>query len=85
MSTNRCATAVKEVNHLLDVGFILEACFQSWVANVCLVKNSNGKWRMCVDNTYLNKACPKDVFPLPCIKQLLDSTIDFELLSFMDA
>ena len=50
-----------------------------------MVKKSNGKWRMCVDFTDLNKACPKDSFPLPRIDQLVDSTTRHKLLSFMDA
>ena len=50
-----------------------------------MVKKANGKWRMCVDFTDLNKACPKDSYPLPCINQLVDSTVGHRLLSFMDA
>ena len=50
-----------------------------------MVRKANGKWRMCVDFTDLNKACPKDNYPLPCIDQLVDSTAGHRLLSFMDA
>ena len=50
-----------------------------------MVKKANGKWRMCVDFTDLNKACPKDSYPLPHINQLVDSTAGHKLLSFMDA
>ena len=50
-----------------------------------MVKKSNGKWRMCVDFINLNKACPKDSFPLLMINQLVDSTVGHKLLSFMDA
>ena len=50
-----------------------------------MVKKSNDKWRMCVDFTDLNKACPKDSFPLPRIDQLVDSTDRHKLLSFMDS
>uniref|UniRef100_A0A2N9EEI4 Uncharacterized protein n=1 Tax=Fagus sylvatica TaxID=28930 RepID=A0A2N9EEI4_FAGSY len=50
-----------------------------------MVKKSTGKWRMCVDFTDLNKACPKDSFPLPRIDQLVDSTAGHKLLTFMDA
>ena len=49
-----------------------------------LVKKSSGKWRVCTDFTDLNKACPKDSFPLPRIDQLVDATAGHELLSFMD-
>ena len=50
-----------------------------------MVKKANGKWRMCVDFTDLNKACPKDSYPLPWINTLVDSTARNQLLSFMDA
>ena len=49
------------------------------------MKKANGKWRMCVDFTDLNRACPKDSFPLPRIDQLVDFTTGHKLLTFMDA
>lgn len=74
-----------EVQKLLEAGFIREVDYPDWLANVVLVKKANGKWRMCVHFTDLNKACPKDCFPLPRIDQLVDSTAGHEVLSFMDA
>ena len=50
-----------------------------------MVKKSNGKLRMCVDFTNLNRARPKDSYPLPRIDTLVDSTARHELLSFIDA
>ena len=50
-----------------------------------MVKKASEKWRMCVDFTELNKACPKDSYPLPRIDVLVDSTARYQLLSFMDA
>ena len=50
-----------------------------------MVKKSNGKLRMCVDYTDLNKACPKDSYPLPSIDGLVDSASKFQFLSFLDA
>ena len=50
-----------------------------------MVKKANGKWRMCVNFTNLNKAYPKDSYPLPRINQLVDSIAGHRLLSFMDA
>ena len=40
---------------------------------------------MCINFTDLNKACPKDSFPLPRIDQLVDSTAELKLLTFIDA
>ena len=50
-----------------------------------MVKKANGKWRMCVDFTDLNKAYPKDSYPLPWIDTLVNSTARHQLVSFMDA
>ena len=74
-----------DVNKLLSAGFIREVYYPDWLANIILVKKANGKWRMCVDFTELNKACQKDSFPLPRIDQLVDSTAGHKLLMFMDA
>ena len=59
--------------------------YPDWLANVIMVKKANGKWRMSVDFTDLNKAYPKDSYPLPRIDTLVDSTARHQLLSFMDA
>ena len=50
-----------------------------------MVKKSTDKWWICIDYIDLNKACPKDSFPLPNIDQLVDATVGHQLLSFMDA
>jgi hypothetical protein len=55
----------EEVRKLLGAGFIKEVFHPEWLDNPVLVKNKNGKWRMFVDYTGLNKACPKVPFPLP--------------------
>uniref|UniRef100_A0A803QSU0 Reverse transcriptase domain-containing protein n=1 Tax=Cannabis sativa TaxID=3483 RepID=A0A803QSU0_CANSA len=75
----------EEVDCLLACGFIRESFYPDWLANPVLVPKPNGSWRTCVDFTDLNKACPKDSFPLPSIDQLVDATAGHELLSFMDA
>jgi hypothetical protein len=75
----------EEVEKLLQAGLIREVDYPEWLANVVLVKKSSGKWRMCVDFTDLNKACPNGSFPLPRMDVLINSTSGHELLSFMDA
>jgi hypothetical protein len=72
-----------EVNKLLEVGFIRPVDYPSWLANPVLIEKPDGSWRMCIDYTSLNKACPKDEYPLLC--QIMDSTTTCELLSFLDA
>jgi hypothetical protein len=75
----------EEIHKLLAAGFIKEVFHPEWLVNPVLVKKKNGKWRMCVDYTSLNKACPKHPFPLPHIDQIVDSTSGCEALSFLDA
>ncbi|XP_065023311.1 uncharacterized protein LOC135649130 [Musa acuminata AAA Group] len=75
----------EEVDRLLGAGFIEETKYPQWLSNVVLVKKHNGSWRMCVDYTSLNDACPKDCYPLPRIDQLIDATTGHARLSFMDA
>ena len=74
-----------EVQKLMVAKFIREVYYLNWLDNVVMVKKANNKWRMCIDFTDLNKACPKDSYPLPRIDQLVDSTTGHKLLSFMDA
>jgi hypothetical protein len=75
----------KEVRKLLDTGFIEEVHHSVWLANPVIVPKANGKLRMCIDYTSLNKACPKDLYPLSRIDQIMDSTSRCDLLSFLDA
>jgi hypothetical protein len=75
----------EEIHKLLAVGFIKEVFHPEWLANPILVRKKDGKWRMCVDYTGLNKACPKVPYPLPRIDQIVDSTSGSETLSFLNA
>ena len=75
----------EEVGKLLQAGAIREVEYLEWLANVVLVKKANGKWRLCIDFTDINKACPKDIFPFPRTDLIVDATAGQELLSFMDA
>ena len=74
-----------EIDKLLKAGFIREVEYPNWLANVVMVPKKEGKWRVCVDYTNLNNACPKDSFPLPRIDQIVDSTVGQGMLSFLDA
>ena len=82
---NQDQAIAEEVHKLLEVDFIREVYYPDWLANVVMVKKANRKWRICVDFTNLNKACPKDSYPLQRVDVLVDSTTQRQLLSFMDA
>jgi hypothetical protein len=75
----------EEVRKLLHAGFIEEVHHPVWLENPVIVPKANRKLRMCIDYTSLNKACPKDPYPLPRIDQIVDSTSGCDLLSFLDA
>ena len=75
----------EEVYKLEDIDFIREVYYLNWLANVVMVKKVNGKWRMCIDFSELNKACLKDGYLLSCVNFLVDSIAQHQLLSFMDA
>jgi hypothetical protein len=64
----------EEIDKLLTTGFIREIYHPEWMAKLVFVRKKSRKWRMCVDYTGLNKACPKYPFPIPCIVQVVHST-----------
>ena len=74
----------EEVIKQLEVGFIKPVHQAKWIANIVPVPKKDVNVRMCVDFRDLNKACPKDDFPLPHIDVLVDNTVGSALMSFMD-
>ena len=74
----------EEVNKQLKVGFIKPVHQAKWIANVMLLPKKDKKVRMCVDFRDLNKACPKDDFPLIHIDVLVDNSMGSALMSFID-
>ena len=75
----------EEVTKFKQAGAIKEVFYSEWLANIVVIKKKSGKWRVCVDFTDLNKACPKDLFPMPKIDQLVDATVGHSRISFLDA
>ncbi|GFZ19275.1 hypothetical protein Acr_27g0010140 [Actinidia rufa] len=74
-----------EISKLIRANVVREAHYPDWLANIVVAPKKGEKWRVCVDFTDLNKACPKDSFPSPKIDLIVDATSKHELLSFMDA
>ncbi|GJX60221.1 reverse transcriptase domain-containing protein [Tanacetum coccineum] len=64
----------EEVGKLVEAGIMKEVHYHDWLSNPVMVKKHDDSWRMCVDFKDLNKACPKDGYPLPEIdwKRLVD-------------
>ena len=74
----------EEVQKQINAGFLVTSVYPQWLANIVPVAKKDGKVRMCVDYRDLNRASPKDDFPLPHIDVLVDSTAKFKVFSFMD-
>lgn len=83
-TSNRQAAIDEEIDKLLKADLICEIRYPEWLANIIIVKKNNGKWRIYIDYSDLNKVCPKDSYPLPSIDQLIDSTAGHHLLNFLD-
>ena len=64
----------EEVEKQLDAGFLKVVNYPPWIANIVPMPKKDGKVRMCVDYRDLNRASPKDDFPLPHIDMLVDNT-----------
>ena len=69
---------------MLNTNVIREVKYSEWLANVVLVLKKNGKMRMCIDFTDLNKACKKDQFPLPRIDASVDKVAGCKRFSLLD-
>ncbi|XP_072072086.1 uncharacterized protein [Arachis hypogaea] len=82
MSQERAEEVARQTSSLLEAGFIRELDYSTWLSNVVLVKKHNGRWRMCVDYSDLNKACPKDCYPLPNIDALVDAAAGYRVMPF---
>ena len=73
-----------ELQKLLDVRFIRTIAYPEWVSNLVPVSKPTGGIRICTDFRDLNKAFPKDDFPLPNIDMIVDMTAGHEMLSLMN-
>ncbi|PKA64913.1 RNA-directed DNA polymerase like [Apostasia shenzhenica] len=85
MAGERQDAIKEEITKLLRAGYIREVQYPRWLTNVIMVRKASGKWRMCVDLRSLNQACPKDTYPLPRIDTMVDRTVGYEVMSFLDA
>ncbi|GJZ41135.1 reverse transcriptase domain-containing protein [Tanacetum coccineum] len=74
-----------EVQKLVEAGIMREVYYHDWLSNPVMVKKHDGSWRMCVDFTDLNKACPQDCYPLPEIDWKIESLCGYPFKCFLDA
>ncbi|GKA08508.1 reverse transcriptase domain-containing protein [Tanacetum coccineum] len=74
-----------EVAEWIKAGIFRKVRYPTWVANPVLVKKTDNSWRMCIDFKDLNKACPKDLYPLSEIDWKIESLMGFKYKCFLDA
>nr|GFB07736.1 reverse transcriptase domain-containing protein [Tanacetum cinerariifolium] len=74
----------EEVEKLVNAGIMKEVHYHSWLSNSVMVKKHDDNWRMCVDFIDLNKACPKDGYPLSGIDWTVESLCGYPLKCFLD-
>jgi hypothetical protein len=84
MSDDRVKSAEAEVQMLLNAKNIREVKYLVWVVNVAMVLKKNGKMRMCISFTELNKACPKDPYPFPRIDIVIDQAAGCQMSGLLD-
>jgi hypothetical protein len=84
MLKDRIMTVKAKIQRLLDTNIIRTVKYLEWLANVVLVPKKNGKMRMCIDFTDLNKACKKDPFPLPRIDASVNKAVGYQRFSLLD-
>ncbi|GJQ96084.1 reverse transcriptase domain-containing protein [Tanacetum coccineum] len=75
----------EEVEKLVDACIMKAVHYHNWLSNPVMVKRHDDSWRMCVDFKDLNKACPKDSYPLPKIDWTVESLCGFPFKCFLDA
>ncbi|GJZ89551.1 reverse transcriptase domain-containing protein [Tanacetum coccineum] len=75
----------EEVRKLVEAGITREVHYHDWLSNPVMVSKHDNSWRMCVDFKDLNKACPKDGYPLPEIDWKVESLCGFPFKCFLDA
>ncbi|GKD84906.1 reverse transcriptase domain-containing protein [Tanacetum coccineum] len=85
ITKERSEAITTEVSKLVEARILKAVFFPKWVSNPVMVKKTDGTWHMCIDFTSLNKACPKDIYPLPKIDEKVKLLEGFKLKCFLDA
>ncbi|GKB43554.1 reverse transcriptase domain-containing protein [Tanacetum coccineum] len=81
-----CAKAIQtEVQKLVEAGIMRKVYYHDWLSNPVIIKKHDGSWRMCIDFTDLNKACPQDCYPLPEIDWKVESLCGYPFKCFLEA
>jgi hypothetical protein len=74
----------KEIEKMMEVGFIGPCRYAEWISSIIPIQKKDGQWRVYVDFRNLNRATPKDEYPMPVAETLINATVSNKILSFMD-
>jgi hypothetical protein len=74
----------KEVEKMVTAGFIKPCRYDEWISSIVPIQKKNGQWRVCVDFRDLNRATPKDEYPMPVAETFINAAAGHKMLSFMD-
>jgi hypothetical protein len=84
MRTEVLEEVKKEIEKMLEAGFIRPCRYAEWISSIVPVQKKDGRWRVCVDFRDLNRATPKDEYPMPVVETLINAAVGNKILSFMD-
>jgi hypothetical protein len=84
MRTEVLEEVKQEIEKMLEVGFIRLCGYVEWISSIVPVQKKDGQWRVCVDFRDLNRATPKDEYPMPVVETLINAAASNKILSFMD-
>jgi hypothetical protein len=84
MRTEVLEEVKKEIVKMLEAGFIRPCRYAEWISSIVLVQKKDGRWRVCVDFWDLNRATPKDEYPMPVAEMLINAAAGNKILSFVD-
>jgi hypothetical protein len=73
-----------EVEKMIEAAFIRPCRYAEWISSVVRVQKKDDRWRVCVDFRNLNRATPKDEYPMPVAEMLINAAAGHKILSFMD-
>jgi hypothetical protein len=74
----------KEIEKMLEAGLIRPCRYAEWISSIVPIQKKDGRWRVCVDFRNLNRATPKDEYPIPVAGTLINVAASNKILSFMD-
>jgi hypothetical protein len=84
MRTEVLEEVKKEIEKMLEAGFIRPCRYVEWISSIVPVQKKDGQWRVCMDFRDLNRATLKDGYPVPVVETLINAAAGNKILSFMD-